>query len=89
MSDMEMRRSPNDSFLMSNAMNNTSRCQNTPCHTVSLFAFTFSAMETPSRVQISSVNERGRTVPEHALMNEPGQTSGAATVQHSGMLALT
>ena len=26
------------------------------------------------------LNERGRTVPEHAFMNEPGQTSGAAAV---------
>ena len=44
------------------------------------FTFTFSATETPSAVWISSVNERGRTVPEHALMNEPGQRSGAAVV---------
>ena len=42
-------------------------------------AFAFSATETPSSVQILSVNER-RTVPEHALMTEPGQTSGAAAV---------
>ena len=44
------------------------------------FAFTFSASETPPSVWISSVNERGRTVPEHALMNEQGQTSDAAAV---------
>ena len=56
---------------------------------VNPFAFSFSATKTPSRVQISSVNERGRTVPEHAFMNEPGQTSGAAAVQLSDMLALT
>ena len=42
--------------------------------------FAFSATEIPSSVQISSVNERGRTVPEHALINEPDQTSGAAAV---------
>ena len=35
------------------------------------FAVTFPGTKTPSSVQISSVNERGRTVPEHALMNEP------------------
>ena len=45
-----------------------------------LYAFAFTATETPSSVWISSVNERGRTVPELALMNEPGQTSGAAAV---------
>ena len=44
------------------------------------FPFTFSAKQTPSSVQISSENERGRRVPEHALLNEPGQTSGAAAV---------
>ena len=44
------------------------------------FAFALSATETSSSVRISSVNERGRTVPEHALMNEPSQTSGAAAV---------
>ena len=33
--------------------------------------------------------KRKGTVPEHALMNEPGQTSGATAIQHSGILALT
>ena len=42
--------------------------------------FAFSPTETPSGVRISSVNERGKTVSEHALMNEPGQTSSAAAV---------
>ena len=37
------------------------------------FAFTFSTMETPSSVWISSVKKRRKgSVPEHALMNEPG-----------------
>ena len=48
------------------------------CLDVNLFAFAFSAMGTPSGVWISSVNERGRTVSEHAFMNELGQTSGGA-----------
>ena len=62
-----------------------------PKHTSVLnpFAFAFSVAGTPSSVRISSANERGRTDAEHALMNEPGQTSSAASVQPSGMLALT
>ena len=44
------------------------------------FAFAFSATKTPSSVRISSVDERGTTVPEHALKNEPDQRSGAAAV---------
>ena len=43
-------------------------------------AFAFCAIETPSSVGISSVNERRKAVPEHALLNEPGHTSGATAV---------
>ena len=54
------------------------------------FTFTFSAVETPSCVQISSANEteRGRAVPEHALrMNQAKHP--VLLLYNTGMLALT
>ena len=59
------------------------RCSSLRRHALLFLAIlqlAFFAMETPSSVQISSLNETERTVPEPALINEPGQTSGAAAV---------